>query len=387
MDREMDRGSIDTLVSRLGGLAVDSGPKPVAAAAGAGGGRGRSQPTNTATRKPVFGAEGERQARKPAPSGRRKRAGPSFLSMLCFAPSSRDGGDYLEIRRHRGPRLSEKGGRGPAVVAVPAGRRRSVQPVQRLTVQQPSIQKQPVQRPTVQQPVQQLPRPGALADRRTESRTQQLLAYIPPALSPKTTAALLAELDKPVSKSDEPGYIYVFWLCSPDTNEATMRATGSVLTDTVADDDGRAGAGAGAEPRTRATADGFNVNVKSPLMLKIGRASNVHRRMNEWSRQCSYQLSLLRFYPHARPQLQQSRSAGAPRPADAVAAPVACSHRVERLIHIELADRQVKRRCSTCCQQHREWFETPATTDGLRSVDSVIKWWVEWSQSEASTSS
>jgi len=56
-------------------------------------------------------------------------------------------------------------------------------------------------------------------------------------------------------------------------------------------------------------------------------------------------------------------------------------HRVERLIHLELAEKRiVKPECQACGREHREWFEIEASRDGLRSVDEVVRRWVEWAE-------
>src|SRR5207302_4583550 len=44
--------------------------------------------------------------------------------------------------------------------------------------------------------------------------------------------------------------------------------------------------------------DAENSQQEQRILLKIGRANNVQRRLHEWSTQCGYNLSLIRFYPH-----------------------------------------------------------------------------------------
>jgi hypothetical protein len=55
-------------------------------------------------------------------------------------------------------------------------------------------------------------------------------------------------------------------------------------------------------------------------------------------------------------------------------------HRVERLIHIELADLRVRDLgpCGECGKEHREWFEIEACKDALRRVDECVRRWVAW---------
>lgn len=59
---------------------------------------------------------------------------------------------------------------------------------------------------------------------------------------------------------------------------------------------------------------------------------------------------------------------------------VAHAHRVERLVHLELADQQVKHGCATCGKEHREWFEVEASEEGVKAVDEVVKRWVAWAE-------
>jgi hypothetical protein len=59
---------------------------------------------------------------------------------------------------------------------------------------------------------------------------------------------------------------------------------------------------------------------------------------------------------------------------------VPCVKRVERLIHLELAEKRALKQCETCGKEHREWFEVEATRDGVRAVDQVVKRWVDWAE-------
>lgn len=202
------------------------------------------------------------------------------------------------------------------------------------------------------------------------SQTESLLSHIPQWLSPETTALLLAELAKPISPHDEPGYIYMFWL----TKDAINSQVADSLLDTSMIPDGhrksrlmqsQAARPAGANPTS--------------VLLKIGRTSNVQRRLNEWHRQCGYHLTLLRFYPYG-----SSLTAGL-RPSSPTVSPAAPSkvpnaHKIERLIHLELADKRVKRLCETCGKEHREWFEVRGDRKGLKKVDDVIRRWTKYGQ-------
>lgn len=112
------------------------------------------------------------------------------------------------------------------------------------------------------------------------------------------------------------------------------------------------------------------------ILLKIGRATNVQRRLNEWTRQCGYNLSLIRYYPYT-PSASPT----------AVPRKMPHSHRVERLIHIELAGLGLKiadkEKCEACGREHREWFEVEATREGVANVDEVIRRWIGWDEAVA----
>ena len=218
-------------------------------------------------------------------------------------------------------------------------------------------------------------RPNISRDR--PSQTQNLLSFIPSTLAPQTTSILLAELAKPVSPHDEDGYIYMFWLTDAAAMTPDARTASSILSDQLP-----------STPNGRRKSDVLQayvaqsgVNGKKPksatILLKIGRASNVQRRMNEWTRQCGYNLSLVRFYPYvptsSRPNTSTTPTTPAPQK-------VPHAHKVERLIHLELADQRVKRSCDSCGKEHREWFEVSTSREGLRNVDDLIKRWVEWAQ-------
>lgn len=217
------------------------------------------------------------------------------------------------------------------------------------------------------------------------SQTQQFLSLIPPHLSPTTTSALLAELAKPISSLDEPGYIYIFWLTDhpdgdrPDDEVASTLVTkhdspsprrksvGGDVLQRYASQHRSGGAGQRSlTPSTNPTAS------PTTVLLKIGRAANVQRRMNQWTRQCGYNVSLIRYYPY--------RPSSAPTPTSLDSGQVRYAHKVERLIHLELAERRVKKECEACGKEHREWFEVEGSRRGVRGVDEVVRRWVGWGE-------
>ncbi|KAL8881603.1 MAG: hypothetical protein Q9192_007763, partial [Flavoplaca navasiana] len=78
---------------------------------------------------------------------------------------------------------------------------------------------------------------------------------------------------------------------------------------------------------------------------------------------------------------RESASLPPPSPnASGVPRKVPHAHKVERLIHIELADKRVKRNCETCRKEHREWFEVKGDREGVKAVDEVVRRWVRWGE-------
>lgn len=221
------------------------------------------------------------------------------------------------------------------------------------------------------------------------SKTAPLLSLIPQHLSPQTTALLLAELAKPISDADEDGYIYIFWVTPQGPNEAEAPPGDIALN--LLPPPGRPSHSRRTSDALRAaqTIDPYSkgtANQPGSIRLKIGRTSNVHRRLNQWSKQCSHNLTLIRYYPYntsspspspaRRPDSGHSQRHGQHVPH---------VHRVERLIHIELSEQRVRGQgpCSQCGKEHREWFEINATKDALRLVDDCVRRWVSWGEQHA----
>ncbi|KKK17967.1 hypothetical protein AOCH_003040 [Aspergillus ochraceoroseus] len=258
-----------------------------------------------------------------------------------------------------------------------------------------------------QPPPRATPAPGPSS---TFSQTKSLLSWIPSALPPQTTSRLLTELAKPISSADEPGYIYIFWV-TPSTSATSKPPSREIASSLIP----VASAGADAETpeQTRRVTDAIrtarelNTRSSNPrsgsspgtVRLKIGRASNVQRRLNEWTRQCSNHLTLIRYYPYApssaSPSAHQSPSgkgkkgsgSGGGGGDEIVLEPgrkVPHVHRVERLIHIELGDMRLRDlgQCQECGKEHREWFEVAAERAALKRVDECIRRWVKWAESQ-----
>ncbi|KAF2208703.1 hypothetical protein CERZMDRAFT_48766 [Cercospora zeae-maydis SCOH1-5] len=326
-----ERSSIDTLVQKLG---IEAMPDNIRNKAKTRPNGGVKPPRRTST---ADFAEKQGLARPPP-----KKAG--FWASLCCA-SGQEEEDHVEIVRHK-KRMEQKHSSNP--------------------------------------------------------QTGHLLSLIPQDLSPQVTSTLLAELVKPISPADEDGYIYIFWLTpqsmdgpaqstarsllSPPSDRGSSRRISDVMTEFSFD---------GAQDRSRGARPGRG---KKTIMLKIGRANNVTRRMNEWQRQCGYALNLVRWYPHVSSTPSPS-PANTPRKGSNTGTPdrsrpassrgnsgngrkVHFVKRVERLIHLELADQQVKKHCEACGKEHREWFEVEASEEGVRNVDACVKRWVEWADRE-----
>lgn len=286
-------------------------------------------------------------------------------------------------------------------------------PVQRIEAQSGPISQHQESRlhfhPTLSTQGQEMAQP-------VPTRTQHFLSYIPTSLPPNKTSALLSEIAKPLTPSDhEPGYIYIFWLTPKSVPQeaakdassllappslgrsAGRRRPSDVLRDFNFEDYGDSSV-------SRGNPDLGGSSARKTIMLKIGRASNVQRRMNEWSRQCGHHITLLRYYPNLnqnspspspssspahspRPSSQltptlttASKQSPPPSPTQPQKAPLI--PRIERLIHTELAEQRVMRACDGCGKQHREWFEVEASRDGVKSVDEVVRRWVGWGINE-----
>lgn len=221
------------------------------------------------------------------------------------------------------------------------------------------------------------------------SQTAQIKTLIPDSLDAAAASALMTELAKPPVESEEPGYIYMFWLTpasapvpapvdaarsllAPPSVASTPRNSrrASDVVSSFADQAAAAGGATG-------TGKGHKT-----MLLKIGRAANVQRRMNQWQRQCGYDIEMLRYYPYlpsTSPTDSPHATASAPSPAMTLH-----PRKVERLVHIELTGMDLRASlptCEACGRDHREWFEVAASRDAIRRVDEVIRRWIDWDDS------
>ena len=328
---------------------------------------------------------------------RRSKVGSTFsISFFCCV-SSVDPEDIppTRARRHRAAEVTQK--KHHPTSRLPNG----FQPTSK-QLQTPST-------PPNHQPKSSQPQPsltgigsGSPIVESPISDTDALSALVPRSLDASTASSLFCELAKPLSPADTAGYIYIFWLTPATDFAPSATLTSSLLTNSTPSSPRKNNS----PSRNGQHLSDFATSRSSPsegdndmkIRLKIGRAANVQRRMNQWSRQCGYRLSLLRWYPYqptsafgppsppanplgptlpeASPGTPTSLSPDAPRKVPVVA-------RVERLIHLELAKHKVSTRCAGCAKLHREWFEIDPRKEEIARVDRVIRRWVEWADKAA----
>jgi hypothetical protein len=409
-----ERNSIDTLVERLGVLEVDEPSQEP---------RRKRRDSRSGARPPrrinrpqtwdnvegplisipsdVMAAE-RRRTRPPKPAPTRQKK--SFWAKLCCGEQDEEN---VEVVRHRrrtsqlpstaenvvpNPPMQQTSPPAPVRVHQPHSRRTSAT-ISKPTASLPQTTNHPARKPLGPKSARPLNKTT-----RADSETTQLLRYIPSILSPQLTSTLLAEASKPISPHDEEGYIYIFWLTPDSQGPAPSSAASTLLAPPSRSDQGRRTSdvlrqySVKARPATsRRKSSGGIGDVgnkeKETIFLKIGRANNVHRRMNEWTRQCGYSLSLVRYYPYvpststpSPTPSPQTSPAGARRQSGGVVRKVPHAHRVERLIHLELAEQRVMKSCDACGKTHKEWFEVEASKEGVKKVDEVVKRWVEWAE-------
>lgn len=176
-------------------------------------------------------------------------------------------------------------------------------------------------------------------------------------------------MSEPPSKTDTPGYIYIFWQTEVQQTDDETSAVASIIS--APGDRGLQRQETILQRRFFQTSGNARhlakaVAERKTLFLKIGRATNVHQRLTQWKKQCEYDISLLRSYPYERKR-------GEPKPVPNVV-------KVERLIHLhlEMLGQRVKKECR-CGTEHKEWFEVGASAREVREVDEIVRMWVKWS--------
>ena len=407
------RTSLDTLYERLGVLEEEGSPRQDIENQSCAKSRPNRRPNRPPTWENVEGPimtvprrtfsqqQTSTSVPKSASQRRPKKAKSSFFELFCCGAVPEDD-NYIEVIRHT--KRKEQGlnyVQRPATVHPLTPRRESLSRPSDTTTTSVNRRSRPPQPEVASE--SDLARP--IAPHQSSSHTSNLLSAIPKHLPPQVTSLLLTELSKPISSFDEEGYIYVFQLTSQESPSTPSKAAKLLTTETSPHSRSRRPSTGMRIPSDVST--NSNRSTSGKLLLKIGRASNVQRRMNEWTRQCNYALELVRWYPYMSsssasaspspspapsPSSRRSHGPSSPLRPNAMAAngrrdsgsplvkKIPHSHRVERLIHIELADKRVKRACEMCGKEHREWFEIEAGRDAVKAVDEVVRRWVEWDE-------
>ncbi|CAG8506098.1 uncharacterized protein OCT59_025030 [Rhizophagus irregularis] len=178
-------------------------------------------------------------------------------------------------------------------------------------------------------------------------------------LSADTRRLLRLEMEKPIADRDEPGFIYAYKLLEGPNSEKNSQYT----------------------------------------LYKVGRATNVHRRLYQWAKQCGYTPELIENFPNVEilssfssqeflidREGENSVNFDNQLEFNSVAK-CKYTHRAERLIHIELGARFKAdiEKCEKCGNLHREWFKVKAQNlgsnnamHGWEDVRKVIVHWVTY---------
>jgi hypothetical protein len=229
-------------------------------------------------------------------------------------------------------------------------------------------------------PLLSVPDRRPLKSRSKSSPESQQLKRIhgewPPPLPPNATdtmrityAKLLTTMSEQPSKTDTLGYIYIFWQTDVQQTDDEASAVATIISAPKLDR-GVQRQETILQRRFFQTSSNARLSgtEKRTIFLKIGRAANVHQRLNQWKKQCEYEISLLRSYPYdARVR--------------AIMKQVPNVVKVERLIHLhlEMLGQRVSKQCK-CGTEHKEWFEIGATAQAVREVDEIVRRWVRWSE-------
>ncbi|KAI4723930.1 DUF1766-domain-containing protein [Aureobasidium sp. EXF-10728] len=367
-----ERTSIDSLVARLGVASIQDPPKPAK--------NSREDRRRPAQHAQQYSRPNERPSARPQ-AHRKPKPKPGFWASLCCMGEADDDEDTgrpsyqppqaetTQVFNSSSPAYHLPTHSRPTPYNQNAGGPQKPTPLPHAA----STTGLPPRKPLLDVPAPSLNKRRAAS---APTSTTQLLPFIPGHLPPQTASVLLTELSKPISPHDEAGYIYIFWLTETSSTPSNDTAA-SLLSPPKPSARGQQ-----RRPSDVMSAYTASRGATRTIKLKIGRANNVHRRMNEWNRQCGYNLSLVRFYPYV------SSSSPSPSPSRATLAnnstqqvhKVPHAHRVERLVHLELGDKRIKRDCQACGREHKEWFEIEATAEGVAAVDEVVRRWVKWAE-------
>lgn len=169
--------------------------------------------------------------------------------------------------------------------------------------------------------------------------------WIPNYLHEDTQIALREEMDKARSSSDRPGYIYTYEIRGAYHPFHPLHPSVHLVTD----------------PDNPGT-----------VKLKVGRAVNLIKRIDEWGKQCGSKEQVLRgFYPGVVEDGLDGDDAGGTfslmkgrvRPGEKTS----CCHRLERLIHLELNDLVTR-------EVHLQpGWPSPPAADGAKSPKKAAK--------------
>jgi T5orf172 domain len=232
----------------------------------------------------------------------------------------------------------------------------------------PSYKRMPVSQPDFRHPlVEKKPVNSRAKSAPASNQSQEWM----PQISPNPTdairiayAKLLTAMSEPPTKSDDSGYIYMFWQTDLEQTADESDAAASIVgTPSFLNVESEEKILQRRFFRKQSVSSALSVEQRT-LFLKIGRAGNVHQRMSQWQKQCKYNISLLRYYPQGQKDVTK----------------VSCVGKVERLIHLhlEMLGKRVKRQCR-CGTEHKEWFEIEATAKDVREVNDIITQWIAWS--------
>ncbi|KAF9930332.1 hypothetical protein FBU30_000605 [Linnemannia zychae] len=162
--------------------------------------------------------------------------------------------------------------------------------------------------------------------------------WVNPNLPDYVQNKLRKAMERPISETDKPGYIYAYQLLE-------SRSTGT------------------------------------HTLFKVGRTDNVYRRMNEWSDKCGSPPILLEVFPEQgalAPKDENDLAETSKDEDDTVITGLRCryAHRVERLIHIELKPFHDKDHKCACNTKHMEWFMIP-NQPGLNEKQQLKQAWAQ----------
>lgn len=221
---------------------------------------------------------------------------------------------------------------------------------------------------------------------RTTEAYLHTISHLPPAIA----ASLLTKLAT-FQPTGTDGYIYIYWLTDahnlplpqPYSQTAASQTSPSTLIPSV------------------------QRSAKPTVLLKIGLATNVYRRMKQWE-DCGYP-KYNWFYPRATsgstPDTTPDkhvrtlpRANGGTSSSESPAQPPAQTlslrlesepdHTrvirsvdwVEKMIHLELQEQRVKWECPRHKRWHTEWFEVERSRAGITRVFEVVKKWAVQSE-------